>query len=361
MRLRPPERVAVERVAQAVVVAIGLARGLGGVARVAVHRAEAPGAVALQVELALARRHELGDRLADAARAAEAVQREAGGDEEARHARQLPDQRIAVRRHGVGMADELDDARVGQEREALRGALHERREARLVGRHRLAAVVPRHAVDPARDGIVLVAAEEHAARLGLAVHEVVGIAEAGHVVRQLVPGDGRQRDVLVLDRDRDEPGAGHGGHLRRPHAGGVDHDLGLDAPALGDDGAHLVPRAELDAGHALARADLGAELARGIRQRVGRRVRVEVAVARQVDRAVERLAGWPAAAGAASRRATRARRRARSPARARRRAAARPATRGWTRCARCPPSRRRRARGTARCCSGGSASSSATG
>ncbi len=285
----PPERVAVERIAQAVVVAIGLARGLGGVARVAVHGAEAPRAVALQVELALARGHELGDRLADAARAAEAVQREAGCDEEARRARELADQRIAVRRHRVGVADELDDARVGQEREALRRALHERREARLVGRHRLAAVIPRHAVDPARDGIVLVAAEQHAAGLGLAVDEVVGIAEAGHVVRQLVPGDGRQRDVLVLDRDRDEPGAGHGGHLRRPHAGGVDDDLGLDPPVLGDDGAHLVPRAELDARHALSRADLRAQLARGVRQRVGRRMRIEVAVARQVDRAVERF------------------------------------------------------------------------
>ena len=50
--------------------------------------------------------------------------------------------------------------------------------------------------------------------------------------------------------------------------------------------SHLVPRPELDAGHALASADLGAQLARRARQRVGRRVRIEVAVARHVNGAV---------------------------------------------------------------------------
>ena len=65
--------------------------------------------------------------------------------------------------------------------------------------------------------------------------------------------------------------------------------LGLDPARLGDDRADLVPRAELEADDALAGADLGAELARRARQRVGRRVRVEVAVPRQVDGAVERF------------------------------------------------------------------------
>ena len=116
------------------------------------------------------------------------------------------------------MADELDDAGVGEEREALRGALHERREARLVGRHASGRRAPTDAVEPARGGIVLVAAEEDAAGLGLAVDEVVGIAEARQVARQLVPVDRRQRDVLVVDRDRDERRAGHGRDLRRPHA-----------------------------------------------------------------------------------------------------------------------------------------------
>ena len=116
---RPAEHVAVERVAEAVVVAVGLARGLGGVARVAVHGAEAPRPVRLQVVLALAGGDELGDGLADPAGAAEAVEREAGRDVEAGHPRQLADERVAVGRHRVGVADELDDAGVGEEREAL--------------------------------------------------------------------------------------------------------------------------------------------------------------------------------------------------------------------------------------------------
>ena len=258
-------------------------------ARIAVDGSEAPGAVRLQVELRLTRRDELGHRLADAARAAEAVEREAGRDEEAGHARQLSDERVAVGRHRVGVAHELDDARIGEEREAPGGALHEWREARLVGGDALSAVLPGHAVEPARDGIVLVAAEEHAAGLGLAVHEVVGVAEARQIARELVPRDGRERDVLVLDGDRDERGARHRGDLRRPHSGGIDDDLRLDAAGFGQDGAHLVARAELDAHDALAGADLGAQVARRARERVGRRMRVEVAVLRHADGAVERF------------------------------------------------------------------------
>ena len=187
------------------------------------------------------------------------------------------------------MAHELDHAGVGEEREALRGTRHEGCEARLVGRHGALAVIPRDAVEPARDGIVLVASEEHAAGLRLAVDEVVRVAEAGQVVGELVPCHGGEGDVLVLDGSRDELRAHHGGHLRPPHARCVDDDLGLDAARLGEHRPHLVPRSELDARHALARADLGAQVARRAGQRVGRRVRVEVAVAGHVDRAVERL------------------------------------------------------------------------
>ena len=45
------------------------------------------------------------------------------------------------------------------------------------------AVLPRHAVVPARHGVRLVPAEENAAALGLAVDEVVGVAEARRLAR----------------------------------------------------------------------------------------------------------------------------------------------------------------------------------
>ena len=85
-----------------------------------------------------------------------------------------------------GMADEADRLGVGEEREAPDRAGHQRREALVVGRQRARGVLPRHAVLPARHGVELVPAEDHAALLALAVDEVVRVAEAGHVARQLV-------------------------------------------------------------------------------------------------------------------------------------------------------------------------------
>ena len=98
------------------------------------------------------------------------------------------------------------------------------------------------AVLPARRRVRLVAAEQHAARLGLAVDEVVGVAEARHVARQLVARHRLQRDVLVVDRDRRREHADHRRHPRRPDAGRVDDDLALDRPRLGVHGPHRAGR-----------------------------------------------------------------------------------------------------------------------
>ena len=141
---------------------------------------------------------------------------------------QLAEQRVAVRRHRVGMADERRHAGVVEEREAPHRAGHQRREALVIGREHARAVLPRHAVLPARDRVRLVAAEQHAAALRLAVDEIVGVAEARHVARQLVALDRVQRDVLVVDGDRADERADHRGELRRPHPGRVHDRLRLD-------------------------------------------------------------------------------------------------------------------------------------
>src|SRR6185369_5650576 len=73
--LRPPPLVGVERITKAVVVAVDLARGGGREVRVAIRAAEAPGTVALDVELRLAGRDQLRRGLPHPACAAEAVQR----------------------------------------------------------------------------------------------------------------------------------------------------------------------------------------------------------------------------------------------------------------------------------------------
>lgn len=185
---RAAELVVVAREALPVVVAVGLARALGRVDGVAVRAAEAPGAVRREVELGLARRDPLGDRAADPAGAAEAVQGEPAGAEEAAHARQRAEQRVAVRRHRVGVRDELYDACVGEEREAAHGARHQDGEALLVLDHGPGPRATTARPAPARRRVGLVAAEEDAARLALAVDEVVGVAEARHVARARAPG-----------------------------------------------------------------------------------------------------------------------------------------------------------------------------
>ena len=89
-------------------------------------------------------------------------------------------------------------------------------EALEIGGERSAAVLPRDAVDPARVGVELVAADHQPAGFFPQVDQVVGIAHAGRLVRQLAAGDGLEGDVLVIDGRRRDVGAGHGGHLRAP-------------------------------------------------------------------------------------------------------------------------------------------------
>ena len=187
------------------------------------------------------------------------------------------------------MADERDDACVTQEGEAPHGAVHELLEALVVGRDRRAGVIPGHPVNPARDRVRLVAAEEDPAGLGLAVDEVVEIPEARHLAGQLVPIHGGESDVLVVDRHRGRERPHHRRHLRRPHPAGVNDQLRLDRPGVGVDGGHLTRRSEPDPGDAASGLDSHAELPGGVRERVRRDVRVDRAVALDPDRPVERL------------------------------------------------------------------------
>src|SRR5690348_5457930 len=188
------------------------------------------------------------------------------------------------------MADEGDHPRVVEPGEASHGARHQLLEARVVGRDRLRAVLPRHAVLPARHRVRLVPAEEHAAALGLAVHEVVGVAKAWRVARQLVPLHRVQRDVLVVDGYRARE---HAHHLRdawRPHTRGIHDRLALDRPVVRLHGDHATV-VDVDAGEERARANIDAELARRTCDRIRRDVRVDVAVAGHPHGAVERFRG----------------------------------------------------------------------
>src|SRR5438132_14119014 len=107
------------------------------------------------------------------------------------------------------MADEFDDPRLADEGKAPCRALKQRFEATLVWRYRGPGMLPRDAVDPSRVGVQLVAAEHHTSRLGFSVDEVVRVAKAGHVVRELGARHRTQRGVLVIDRRGDDECPGH--------------------------------------------------------------------------------------------------------------------------------------------------------
>ena len=226
--LRASPLVGVEGISKVVVVLVGLARELGRVTEVAMYRSEPPRPVGIEVEIGLGARDELGEAPSDTARAAETVEREAGGHIQAGHARHRPGQRVRVGRHRVRMADQFHDPRLVQEWETAGRAREEWLESRLVWRQRGSGVVPWHPVDPARHRVRLVPAEDDATGFCLAVDQVVRIAEARHIVRHLVTPHGEQCRVLMIDGRRHDEGARHRRDLRTPDASRHHHDLGLD-------------------------------------------------------------------------------------------------------------------------------------
>ena len=288
--LRPAPLVDVERVAEAVVVAVDLAGCLLREARIVVRRAEAPGTIAGHVDLGLPVADPLGDRLADAPGPAEAVEREAGGGPEPRHAGHRAEERIAVGRHSVGMADECDDTCIPQEGEPPNGTVHELREALMVWWNRLSRVIPWHPVRPAGHRVRLVAAEQDPSGLRLAVDEIVEIPEARHLARELVPVHRGERNVLVVDRHRRRERSDHRCDLRRPDSAGVHDQLRLDRTGVGLDSCYLTRRPESNPGDTASGLDPDAELPRRAGKRVRRDVRIDRAVSFDPDRAEERLA-----------------------------------------------------------------------
>src|SRR5919106_4210797 len=141
-------------------------------------------------------------------------------------------------------------------------------------------MVPGDAVLPARNRLELVPPEDHSAVLGFAVDEVVGIAEARHVPRELVTRDCLERDVLVIDGGRGDASADHRGDLRGPHARRVDDDLRVDRAPVGDDAADIPARREFEAGDPDALTDPDAEAAGRLSYSVRRTMRIKVTIAR---------------------------------------------------------------------------------
>ena len=120
-RRQPPRaarHVRVVRVAQPVVVGVRLARQPGREARIAVRVAEPPRPVRPDVHARIAGRDPAGHRAPDPSPTPEPVERQSRRDPEPANPGEWPEQRVRIRRHRVGVADQPDRLRVGEEREA---------------------------------------------------------------------------------------------------------------------------------------------------------------------------------------------------------------------------------------------------
>src|SRR5436305_4796957 len=104
---RPAPLVGVVRIAEEVVIAVRFSRQLGHITMVAMDRAEAPGPVGIEVELAVSRGDQLRQRFPDSAGAAKPVQRQPGRHEEPTYARHRPQQGIPAGGHGSRMTDDF--------------------------------------------------------------------------------------------------------------------------------------------------------------------------------------------------------------------------------------------------------------
>ena len=146
-------------------------------------------------------------------------------------------------------------------------------------------MVPRHAVHPARARLRLIAAEEHPAVLGLAVHEIVRIAEAGNVLGKLVTATALSATCWCS--------IGVTGSSRRPSPRPVAptcrrrrRRARCRSAPLGHDASDLAAARESNRDPLPVRIR-DAQRPSGLGDRVGRPVRIEMAVAGQVDGAVE--------------------------------------------------------------------------
>ena len=171
---------------------------------------------------------------ADAAGAGDAVGAEAGGHEEPADL-DLAEDELVVRGERLRAVDDPVDARVGHRRDAPDRALHDRLEARPVGREELAVEVGRDAVERPRRRIALVAAHAQPADLLAEVDEVVGVAELRQAGMDALDRLGEQ--VLVGHRDDRHGHAGQPADLGGEHPAGVDDDVGARSSRA------IVPRA----------------------------------------------------------------------------------------------------------------------
>ena len=166
---------------------------------------------------------------------------------------------VAVRRHRIWVAEQAKHARLVEHREPSDRSFSSGAKRSVSDWTPAGAVVPRDAVRPARDGVRFVPADQQPSGLGLAVDEVVGIAKARQLARDLVAGHRLHGHVLMIDGNRRSKRPDHRRDAAAPTSWRVDDRVRLDSPWSVTTAWTAPSRAALDAGDERSRADLHAE------------------------------------------------------------------------------------------------------
>ncbi len=281
---RAPGLALVAGVADVVVGLVDLARPLERVGRRTVVGSEAADVHLPGVERRLTGHDPLGHDLADRARAGQSVGAEAGGDEEAGHLR-LSEAELVVGSERLRSVDESRDRDLVHHGHAPLGVLGDLLEALPVLLEQAAVEIRRDAVasvgvEEPRRAAAFVAPHHESPALLPEVDEVVGIAQGGQVGTAAV-AERLGHEILVGEGHDGYAHTGHPPDLRRVHAAGVDHDLGLDVAPLGAHATHA-PAVHLDTRHPAVGEHAPAAPARAVGQSVGELRGVEVAVGGEV-------------------------------------------------------------------------------
>ena len=231
---------------------IGLDGALLEIARLRMHRAEAPHVEGPQVHARIAMQDGVGHGEPRPARSGNAS-REAAGHVEIVEFGCQPHDRLAIGGHRNGPVDHRLNADLVQNRQALGGRKREKLQPLHVGRKKFAPEIEgRHSAMKAPRAL-LPAADGKGAGIGLQIEILVGIAQRGEagIEVELLLG----QEILVLD---DAGGKRHAGHVADPlgpQPGAVDQNIAGNGAAIGDN-ANCAPAFDddlLDA-HALLRS-----------------------------------------------------------------------------------------------------------
>src|SRR6266508_5627605 len=95
-------------------------------------------------------------------------------------------------------------------------------------------MLPRHAVNPARKGIRLIATYDQSTLLFAHIDQIIRVTQAGSAMCKFVTLHCLESNMLVIDRGCWEIESSHGGDARSPHPGRVDDNRSFDRTFLGE-------------------------------------------------------------------------------------------------------------------------------